>query len=136
MGTAMRSIWSWLLKWQNILRFQSATQKRLFRILPILSASVGIFMRATTVYRSLSRIITVRHFPPPWIGRSRFAFCEICRKMTFSLLASELIYHQQNKLGCRLVALSAKIGLFCGAFINDLRRRNRPQSSMNTTIVL
>jgi len=42
--------------------------------------------------------------------------------MTFFLLASEIAYHQQNKLGCRLVALSAKIGLFGGAFINNLRR--------------
>jgi hypothetical protein len=48
----------------------------------------------------------------------------------------EFAYYQKNKLGCRLVALLAKIGLFGGAFINDLRLQNRPRSSMNTTIVL
>lgn len=34
-----------------------------------------------------------------------------------------------------LVALSAKIGLFGGAFINNLRRQNRPRSLVNTGIV-
>ena len=46
----------------------------------------------------------------------------------------EFAYYQRNKLGCRLVALSAKIGLFVDEFINDLRRRNRPRSSANTGI--
>ena len=58
-----------------------------------------------------------------------------CRKLPFPLLVLELPCHQRNKLGCRLVALLAKIGLFGGAFINDLRRQNRPRSSVNTGIV-
>jgi len=47
----------------------------------------------------------------------------------------EFAYYHRNKLGCRLVALSAKIGLFGGAFINNLRLQNRPRSSVNTGIV-
>lgn len=47
----------------------------------------------------------------------------------------EFAYYHRNKLGCRLAALSAKIGLFGGAFINNLRRRNRPRSLVNTGIV-
>jgi hypothetical protein len=61
--------------------------------------------------------------------------CEFCRKLPFSLFVSESTYHQRNKIGCRLVALLAKIGLFGGAFINNLRRRNRPRSLVNTGIV-
>ena len=52
----------------------------------------------------------------------------------FSILL-EFAYYQKNKLGCRLVALSAKIGLFVDEFINNLRRRNHPRSSVNTEIV-
>ena len=69
------------------------------------------------------------------LGEEGSRLCEFCRKLPFSLLALELAYHQRNKLGCRLVALLAKIGLFGGAFINDLRLQNRPQSPIDTGIV-
>ena len=56
-------------------------------------------------------------------------------KFTVFSVSLEFAYYHRNKLGCRLVALSAKIGLFGGAFINNLRLQNRPRSSVNTGIV-
>lgn len=55
------------------------------------------------------------------LGEVGSRLCEFCRKLPVSLFVSEFTYHQRNKLGCRLVALSAKIGLFVDEFINDLR---------------
>ena len=69
------------------------------------------------------------------LGEVGSVWREFCRNLPFSLLALELAYHQKNKLGCRLVALLAKIGLFVDEFINDLRLQNRPRSLVNTGIV-
>ncbi len=85
------------------------------------------------INRFVFEIIAV--FPPAWIGRSRLGLARILPKFTVFSVSLEFAYYHRNKLGCRLVALSAKIGLFGGAFINNLRRRNRPRSSVNTGIV-
>ena len=85
------------------------------------------------INRFVFEIIAV--FPPAWIGRSRLGLARILPKNDVFSVSLEFAYYHRNKLGCRLVALSAKIGLFGGAFINSLRRRNRPRSSVNTGIV-
>ena len=55
--------------------------------------------------------------------------------MTFSLFRWNLLIIIEISLVAVWLHFRRKIGLFGGAFINNLRRRNRPRSSVNTGIV-
>ena len=83
-----------------------------------------------------SSLRLLRSFRRHGLGELGSRLARILPKNDVFSVSLEFAYYHRNKLGCRLVALSAKIGLFGGAFINNLRLQNCPRSSVNTGIVL